>query len=126
MEASTANFRTLFPEFKDPVLSDDQVQFYLDLASEVHRCSETAQLYLAAHFAALDIADGVGDESTDTGDIGTAGEGFAVQQKVGDLSVKYAEPGSATEAEYARTAYGRRANQLMKAAKTRLTVSVHE
>lgn len=126
MDATLANFRTLFPEFADPPFTDAKVQFYLELAVELHACSETAQLYIAAHLAALDNADGVGDENTNLDDINTSGEGFATQQKVGDLSVTYAAPASGSEADFARTAYGRRAWQLMTAAKTRLTVGVYE
>lgn len=125
MEASTANFRTLFPEFDDPVLTDDQVQFYLDLATELHRCSGTAQLYLAAHLAAQDIADGVGNEGTDPTEQTGAG-GISTQEKVGDLSVTYKRPEDYATATLTSTPYGARALLIMKAARNRLTVSVHE
>lgn len=126
MEASIANFRALFPEFKDPPYDDAKVQFYLDLAAEIHSCSDTVTLYLAAHMAALDAVDGVGDENTDLEDINTAGEGFGTQQKVGDLSVTYAAPESGSDADLSRTPYGRRAKELLAARKrNHFTVGVY-
>lgn len=122
MDATISNFRTLFPEFSS--VDDAKVTFALELASEVHGCSENAQLFLAAHFIALDLAEGVGDESTSTGDIDTNGTGFAESQKVGDISVKYTTPEKSEDAEFMRTSYGRRFLSLRDAAKKKLTLRI--
>jgi len=112
MEATLSNFRTLFPEFDDPVLSDSKVELYLEQASEIHSCSGTAQLYLAAHLAAMDLAsDGQAPE-----DAVTVGEGFAKTQKVGDLSLTLADLANPSDGEYMRTKYGRKYVQFRDAA----------
>lgn len=109
-----------FPE--DPY-TDEIVQQYLDLAAEIHVCSANAQIYLAAHFMYLDSQMG-----TNTGDVEeTEGSGFAVEQSVGDLKVKYLASQSdkgMEDAEYMRTPYGRRYINLRDAALKKFTPRV--
>lgn len=104
-QATVEEFRSLFsPEFDDPILTDAEVQTYLDQAYEIFGCSKNSQLYLAAHLAALDIAESgqVPEEGSNT-----SGTGAITQKKVGDISVKFADVKEGDE-DYMRTKYGRR------------------
>jgi hypothetical protein len=103
MEATLTNFRGLFPEFDDPVATDTQVEFAIELAREIHRCSENAILYLAAHMVQLWTTEGTGSAQSDE----SQGSGFAVRQKVGDLEAQYTAPKNPDDAYYMRTSYGR-------------------
>ncbi len=112
MTATLENFRGLFPEFADPVATDVQVNFALELAAEQHKCSDNAKLYLAAHTIQLWINEGVGGDGTTE----TQGSGFAVRQKVGDLEAQYTAPKNTDDAYYMTTPYGRQYLALRNAA----------
>lgn len=111
MEATTSNFKSLFPEFNS--VDDAKVSFMLELAREQFNCSENAVLYLAAHMLSLDSNEDVSGAGNDE----TQGSGFAVRQKVGDLEVQYVAPKDADDAYYMQTPYGRRFLALRNARK---------
>jgi len=124
MQATLANFRTLFPEFDAPVATDAQVEFALELAAEQHRCSENAQLYLAAHTIQLWKEDGMLD-GTGTTESETVGQ--ILKEKVGDLEVSYSDISKTAEIGdeyYKRTPYGRQYLALKEAAVKKFTPRV--
>jgi hypothetical protein len=109
-----AEFKERFPEFDS--VDDLRVQTFIDKAllnigeSEWGAYFVEGQLYLTAHFLALD------ERSRNSG--GTPEAGPVIARKIGDVSVTFASPASASggsvENPYGQTSYGQEYWRLVK------------
>lgn len=122
-EITLERFRELYPEFNDPVSTDTEVVYALELAQEIHRCSANAIYALAAHFLALANIQGTG---------GTEPSSTTVQQvqksKVGRITTEYvkmASSGNSQDSYYETTPYGRTYLALRNAALNKMTTRVY-
>ena len=103
-EVTLAQFRILYPEFDDPISTDDEVNYALELAQEIHRCSANAIYALAAHFLALAIAQGTGGVAPVTGTLQQV-----KKTRVGRIATEYVlmSAGNVEDSYYETTPYGK-------------------
>jgi UDP-N-acetylmuramyl tripeptide synthase len=121
-DVSLAGFRAKYPEFDDPVASDEDVNFALELAQEIHGCSANAIYALTAHFLVLAgmTGTGGGTPATSTLDV-------VKKKRVGRVVTEYVRM-SATNVEdsyYETTPYGQMFLALKNAALKRLATRVY-
>ena len=101
-EITVERFREIYPEFTS--FTDTQVEYALEVAQEVHRCSVNAIYALAAHFLALSNAQGTGGSEPATGTLQQVSK-----SRVGRVATEYVQmAGSNVEDSYYETTpYGK-------------------
>ena len=120
MAITIIRFREIYPEFSS--IADSDVEYTIELAMEVHRCSANAIYALVAHLLALSEMEGTG---------GDAPSGSVVQtvkkSRVGRISTEYFSMFSDKHPEnsyYETTPYGRRFLMLQQSALKKLATRV--
>ena len=100
-EITLERFREIYPEFAD--VPDSDVEYALELAQEVHRCSANAIYALTAHFLALAEMNGTGGDTPATGTTR-----LVKKSRVGRVATEYVTmtQNNPENSYYESTAYG--------------------
>ena len=117
-EITIERFRELYPEFND--VPDSDVEYALELAQELHRCSANAIYALTAHFLALSQMQGQDGEDVATGVVKDV-----KKSKVGRVATEYISMASNVEdSYYTTTPYGQLYLALRNSALKKFTARV--
>ena len=112
-------FKTLYPEFDS--VDDVVVQLNLDMAYEIHKCSEFAVYALTAHFLYLQEKEGTGSSGSSA--TGTLKE--ITKSTVGRVKTEFASMSESSEDSYYETSpYGRKYLALRDASLKRFSTRV--
>jgi len=115
-------FRGIYPEFDDVTYPDAEVQYALDLAQEVHRCSANALYAVAAHFLSLFTAEKI---RNDGGGASTSSVGTIKKARVGRIATEFVSmAATAADVYYEQTPYGKLYLALRNAAARKLSTRV--
>ena len=105
MTLTVVRFREIYPEFTEELYPDVRVEYMLELAQEVHGCSENAIYALTAHLLALASAEGTGISggTVTTGTIQTV-----KKARVGRVATEFVSmAGNIEDVYYEQTPYGK-------------------
>jgi hypothetical protein len=120
MDITVVRFLEIYPEF-DSVENSD-IQYAIELAMEVHRCSANAVYALVAHLIALSAMEGTGGDEPSGSVVQTV-----KKSRVGRISTEYFSMFSDKHPEnsyYETTPYGRRFLMLQQSALKKLATRV--
>lgn len=116
-EITLERFREIYPEFNE--VADSDVEYALELAQEIHRCSANAIYALSAHFLAL-------ASMQEDGEISTGVVKDVKKSRVGRVATEYISmtDGNVEDSYYNTTPYGQLFLALSNSAKKKFTSRV--